>query len=284
VIDTVSCTVLVDDAQAAIPGITAEHGLAFWIVADGTRILFDSGQTERVLRENSRSLGIDLGDADAAAISHGHYDHTGGIAGLLEDRPDLPVFLHPDALLPRFSRSADGSARAIGMPARTVRLLAGRGAATRVARGAAEIRPGVFLTGEVPRTGPPEAPTARFFLDERCTVPDPFRDDQALVVDTEEGAVVFLGCSHAGVSNTVTHALSLSRTGRLLALVGGMHLAQAPRQEVEKLADRLAQLAPRAVGPSHCTGGGPASFIRNRLPAAFVAVSAGTILTSHHSL
>lgn len=283
-IATVSCTVLVDDAQAATPGITAEHGLAFWIVADGTRILFDSGQTERVLRENARSLGIDLAAAEAAAISHGHYDHAGGIAGILEERPDLPVFLHPDALLPRFSRAADGSARAIGMPARAVRLLAGRGSATRAARGTAEIRPGIFLTGEVPRTGPPEAPTERFFLDERCTVADPFRDDQALVVDTQEGAIVFLGCSHAGVANTVTHALSLSRTGRLRALVGGMHLAQAPRPRCEQLADLLEGLHPRAVGPSHCTGSGAAAHLRSRLPAAFVAVRVGTILTSHHAL
>ena len=103
--------------------------------------------------------------------------------------------------------------------------------------------------------------------------------------DTDlKGAVVFLGCSHAGVANTVGHALSLSRTGRLRALVGGMHLAQAPIARVEGLADLLEGLAPRAVGPSHCTGRGAAAYLRSRLPAAFVAVRAGTILTSHHAL
>ena len=282
-IASTSCTVLVDDVQGEA-GVQAEHGLAFWIVADGTRVLFDSGQTEQVLRENARRLGINLAEADAAAISHGHYDHTGGLAGLLAERPDLPVFLHPDALRARWTRSADGRTRAIGMPAAATRLLAGRGSTTRVVRGAAEIRPGVFLTGEVPRSGPPEAPTDRFFLDQPCAVPDPFSDDQALVVDTEEGAIVFLGCSHAGVANTVAHALSLSRTGRLRSLVGGMHLAQAPQQRIEQLARLLSGLHPRAVCPSHCTGCGPAAYLRSRFPAAFAAVRAGTILTSHHPL
>ena len=276
---SLTCTVLVDDV-AGPAGILAEHGLSFWIDADGFRILFDSGQGKAIW-DNARLLGIDLKDADAVAISHGHYDHTGGLARLVSECRKANIYLHPGAVSSRFSRSSDGSIRSIGMPPRAAESLAERADAVRWTRAAAELHPGIFVTGEIPRDTPPEAPTDRFFLDRECRVPDPFIDDQALVVDTREGAVIFLGCSHAGVGNTLSRALALSRTGKLRAVFGGMHLAEAPQEKLERLADRITLLDPRFIGPGHCTGRHANVYLKNRFSAACTVIRTGMSFKSH---
>ena len=145
-------------------------------------------------------------------------------------------------------------------------------------RAVTRIGPAVFATGEIPRLVRPESSTARFFLDQECTVVDRFVDDQALVVDTVEGAVVFLGCSHSGVENTLALARSRSSSGRLRALIGGMHLLEASEETIALLSDRLAEHALELVCPCHCTGGRAADHLKARFPGAFRQGHAGVVL------
>jgi 7,8-dihydropterin-6-yl-methyl-4-(beta-D-ribofuranosyl)aminobenzene 5'-phosphate synthase len=270
-------TILVDDEPGRGP-TRAEHGLSIWIETGEIRILFDSGQGSAA-RDNARLLGVDVAKADAVAISHGHRDHTGGLPLILPDCPKARLFLHPDAMKPRYSRSTDGIARAIGYPHRAEELSAGRSGEIVWTRGATHISPSIFVTGEVPRLAPPEAPPARFFLDPECRVPDPFKDDQALIVDTDGGAIVILGCSHAGVWNTISYALDTSRSRRLRAVIGGMHLAEAPQGEIDQLADRIAKLGPTLVCPSHCSGQRAKEVLKRRFPQEYREGSTGAVLT-----
>ena len=270
-------TILVDDEAGPRAG-HAEHGLSFWIDADCFRILFDSGQGN-ALRENMRQLDLNPAEIDAVAISHGHYDHTGGIPKVLSDCGKASIFLHPDALRRRYSQSPDGGARPVGFPLPAAELLRSRSEFIRWTKTATRLHPSVFVTGEIPRRTPLEAPGGHFFLDRECLAPDPFTDDQALVVETTKGAVVLLGCSHAGVENSLSSALSHSRTGKLRAVIGGMHLSSASLEEIVKLGDRLEELGPQLICPCHCTGGRAKGYFKTRFPDAYLAGLAGTVLS-----
>jgi 7,8-dihydropterin-6-yl-methyl-4-(beta-D-ribofuranosyl)aminobenzene 5'-phosphate synthase len=107
-------TVLADNCVAA-RDLLAEHGLSMLIEADDRRILFDTGQG-KVLRANADALGISLSPLDAVVLSHGHYDHTGGLAGLLREVSPAAIFLHPAALQPKYAKSENPPHRSIGMP------------------------------------------------------------------------------------------------------------------------------------------------------------------------
>jgi 7,8-dihydropterin-6-yl-methyl-4-(beta-D-ribofuranosyl)aminobenzene 5'-phosphate synthase len=96
-------------------GLATEHGLALWIEADGMRILFDTGQSG-AFTGNAKALGIDLSQADFIVLSHGHYDHTGGLESALEVAPQARTCFHPEAGIPRYSRHPGLPVRPIGMP------------------------------------------------------------------------------------------------------------------------------------------------------------------------
>ncbi|MGB2988117.1 MAG: MBL fold metallo-hydrolase, partial [Phycisphaerae bacterium] len=117
-IQSLRITVLVENTVGA-RGLTAEHGLALWIEADGMNILFDTGQGP-ALTVNAKALGIDLRKTDAVVLSHGHYDHTGGLDRVLGDLERAAVYVHPQAFEAKFGRRGDGTASYIGSPIRSI--------------------------------------------------------------------------------------------------------------------------------------------------------------------
>jgi 7,8-dihydropterin-6-yl-methyl-4-(beta-D-ribofuranosyl)aminobenzene 5'-phosphate synthase len=242
--------VILADNVAGPRGLLAEHGLSLWIEAGGHRILFDTGQG-LALGHNAEVLGIPLARADAVVLSHGHYDHTGGLAAVLSGRRGLPVYAQPEALSPRYSRRG-GEAREIGMPAAARQALTQR-AAFRSSRLPLPVCGGVRLTGTIPRLTDFEGEAGTFFLDEEGREPDPLVDDQAALVETRAGTVVLLGCAHAGVVNTLRQVESLTK-GPVHALIGGMHLAAAGEERIEATVRALADRDVKRVVPCHCTG------------------------------
>jgi 7,8-dihydropterin-6-yl-methyl-4-(beta-D-ribofuranosyl)aminobenzene 5'-phosphate synthase len=182
---SLALTVLVDDA-AGPPPTEAEHELAIWIEADGFRVLFDAGAGGRIA-ENARHLGISLADADAFAVSHGHYDHTGGLPVVLSECGRARLYLHPGAMCERYARSRTGVLHAAGCPQRLAGALESLKDRVHWTSGVSRLHPAIFVTGEIPRVEPPEAPESRFFLDRQCNCEDPLTDDQALVIDTAGG-------------------------------------------------------------------------------------------------
>jgi 7,8-dihydropterin-6-yl-methyl-4-(beta-D-ribofuranosyl)aminobenzene 5'-phosphate synthase len=270
-------TVLVDDSPGAAD-LRAEHGLSVWIEADHFRVLFDTGQSTAAL-ENARRLGLEPAEIDAVAISHGHDDHTGGLLATLAACQKAHLFLHPSALRERYSQSVDGTVRAAGFPLGAGELFATRKEYVHWTNAVTHLHPAVFMTGEIPRTLPLEAPAGKFFLDTECRTPDPLVDDQALAFETADGVVAFLGCSHSGVSNTLSSVLNASQTGRLRAVIGGMHLSKAPLEAVALLADGIEKLHPQLVCPCHCTGDAARDYLKGRFPDAFRDVRTGFSLT-----
>ena len=269
----ISITVLVENTARG-PGILGEHGLAWWIDTGAHRVLFDTGQG-LALTHNAARLGVDLARADAIVLSHGHFDHVGGLEAALGAAPRAPVFLHPRAVETKFTGADPATARRISIP--DVEAERFRGASRRVVatRHPSEVVPGVWATGEIPRANDFEDTGGPFFLDAALTRPDPLLDDQALYLPTPAGAIVILGCAHAGVVNTLTHIAQLTGGAPVRALFGGLHLENASPRRMEETVRALRAYSPRQMGFCHCTGLAAIRRLWAEFPENSVQLAAG---------
>lgn len=276
-VNNLRITVLVENT-ANQPGILAEHGLSFWIQADHRRMLFDTGQG-MVLQHNANALGIDLSTADDLVISHGHYDHTGGVAINGGIRWHAAVYVHPEAFRTRYVKRTDQPARSIGWAGGPQDALRRRFPAVVETASATMITMGVWVTGQIPRHSTFEDTGGPFFLDETGMRPDPLNDDQAMYIETRKGLVVLLGCGHAGVVNTLEHIAQLTRLDRFHAVIGGMHLLESQSDRIARTITALLDYHVQEVAPLHCTGDAATAALRQAWPRGFHHLSAGANLT-----
>ncbi|MDY7109528.1 MAG: MBL fold metallo-hydrolase [Planctomycetota bacterium] len=267
-------TVLVENT-AARADLGAEHGLAYWIEVGDRRVLFDTGQTDLILR-NAAALEVDLASADTIVLSHGHFDHTGGLAAVLPLCPEARVFIHPRAFEAKFSRHPDGKVHDISMPAASAEALHRHAGPVTQTDQPAEIVDRLFATGAVPRVNDFEDTGGDFHLDAACTTPDPIVDDQALYFRGSEGVAVLLGCAHAGVVNTLEHIAHLTEGKPIHTVLGGMHLHSAIDRRLAATTEALRAHSIALLGPAHCTGADPTALLRARFPDAFAECHAGS--------
>jgi len=245
-------TILVENTTKQ-PKVLAEHGLAYWIDYAGHHILFDTGQGY-VLRHNATALGIPLNSVEAIVLSHGHYDHTGGITEVLSGGEAVDVFTHPAAFRPKFIRRPTGAPVFIGIPELACKNLQRLTTYIHDVNGPTTICPGLTATGPIPRSHEFEKTPPRFFLDESCCVADPLEDDQAVFFTTSRGLVILLGCAHVGVINTISYIEQLMPGQPIHALIGGMHLLEAPQERIQWTVKELEKRRIQMIAPAHCTG------------------------------
>lgn len=268
-------TVLADN-RAAGGGFHAEHGLSLLLETETHRVLFDTGQGAS-LPANAAGLGIDLDPLDALVLSHGHYDHTGGVAWLLRACPPGRIFVHPAALGPKFARRQPPPHRDIGIPRASLEAL--NAVRDRIVWTAtpAEVVPGVWCTGEIPRRHPAPPPEGYFHLDAECREPDPLVDDQALFVTAGRGVAVIAGCMHAGVANTLDYIGQLTGSSTLSALAGGLHLNQAPQNVLQDAGDAIERWGIQSLAPCHCTGPAAHAYLGERFGSQVHEFGAGSV-------
>jgi 7,8-dihydropterin-6-yl-methyl-4-(beta-D-ribofuranosyl)aminobenzene 5'-phosphate synthase len=247
----IAITILVDN-QAG-PGLTTEHGFSLWIEADGRHILFDTGQGP-ALPVNARTLGVDLRQTDMLVLSHGHYDHTGGIPHVLHVAPNAHVYCHPGVVQPRYSLR-NGSPKPAHMPSESMAALDRLPEKhLRWTSEAVMLSENIGLTGPIPRQTTFEDTGGAFFLDPEARHADPIEDDLALWIKTDQGLVVCVGCCHAGIINTLTHVRRLSGVAPIRAIIGGLHLLNADDRRLNHTLSAMQTIPIETVIPCHCTG------------------------------
>jgi 7,8-dihydropterin-6-yl-methyl-4-(beta-D-ribofuranosyl)aminobenzene 5'-phosphate synthase len=254
-----------------VPGTVAEHGLSFLVERDGRAVLFDTGKTG-VFVDNARALGVDLSAAEALAVSHGHYDHGGGVRALLERTGFRgPVWTGSGFFDKKWSIDPEGP-RYTGVdfdpdflaahgciwnpvsasPDKTVRR---------------EILPGLHVVNGFPRLRPIEARNPRFVVDRGgARVNDDFSDEVCLAAEVGGGVAVILGCAHPGLMNML-EAVSTVFGKPIAAVFGGSHLVEA---DAERIQSTIAFLSGTGCSPAalgHCTGERGSAALAAALPA-----------------
>lgn len=236
-------------------GLLAEHGLSIYLEFNGKKYLFDSGQG-MALKHNARELGIIFNELDGLILSHGHYDHTGGIPFLLEQKSDLDIYAHPDFQIERYSM-------------RGKRLVPVSYSGPEIKdfnriKNLSEIDNNMFLTGEIKG--------AENYLNEKYKrknnsghKTDDFSDDISLYFEGKNGLIIILGCSHKGVKNIIKEIMNKSGLNKIDKIIGGMHLMNTDKTKLKELSEFFEKINPAEIYPLHCTGKEAASFFRERL-------------------
>lgn len=243
---------VLSDNTAGPPAFEAEHGLSLMVEVDGRKLLLDAGQTGSAVR-NADRLGLDWRQVEAVALSHGHYDHTAGLPLVLQRTGPRKVVHHPHVFRAKYYKLGE-VVRYIGVPWRR-EFLESAGAMLEKNTGPVQLLEGVWLTGEVPRVTDYEPGDTNLKTEAGGEiVTDPLLDDQAMVVDTGEGLVIVLGCAHSGTVNTCRYAREITGVERILAVVGGSHLAFLGKEQLERTIQALREMDPVLLAFSHCTG------------------------------
>lgn len=235
----------------ARPGLGAGHGLSMLARTPAGTFLLDTGDSAETW-VNADAMNVDLTEATAVVLSHGHYDHTNGLPTLLTRVGRLPVIAHPAVFEPRWSQR--GTERVfIGPPADAEELEA-MGAELQLSADPVTIIPGAQTTGEVPRGGG-LAPQSPHLLVERGgeVIEDDFIDDISVIVSLDEGEVLLTGCAHAGLVNIVDRAIDV--VGHCpRAIAGGTHLRDETQERIARVADELTARGVEQIVPLHCSG------------------------------
>jgi len=234
--------------------LLGEWGLSILIETDEIKVLFDTGKHIAVTH-NADTLGIDLCRVDKIVLSHGHHDHTGGLQQVLRRmKKEIEIIAHPNIWAGKYTYRETQGYRYIGIPYQQEEL-EGLGAIFISATEPVKISDSIMTTGEVPLVTDFEtiAPTLRVKQDSGWQ-PDMILDDQGIVISTEMGLIVILGCAHRGIINTLYHAQQLTGIKTIHTVLGGSHLINATDEQLECTIAALKELDIQQLGLGHCTG------------------------------
>lgn len=255
-------------------GFNSEHGLAILIKLDkDTYWLWDTGQSS-LFFESAKKLGLDLKNLKGVALSHGHYDHSGGLPTLLgETGFQGPIFAHPGCGNKRFKFQSGQRPRQIGLD--TVAIPwppPGFRAASKINA----LDNGLTMISQIRRRPGFHESVGGYFFDLSQKNPDQVDDDACLVLSSQGGPVIILGCCHSGLANTLYHVRDLLGVASVFSVAGGLHLLGAAETSLQEAVEVLKEFSVQKVYPCHCTGSIAIDFLKNRLPGKVFEMGTGT--------
>ena len=266
--------------------IHAEHGLSYHIetVVNGasSTLLFDYGMDPNGMSHNMKILGIDPGKIRAMALSHGHFDHWGGLMGFLKKYGNripkaTPFYVGEEAFARRFAfRPSDKAPTDIGSLKKN--KIEKSGVEIIEVREPTEAIPGGYLTGRVPRVTDYETGNPNLLIKRGDHLEqDLFEGELAMVFAVKKrGLVILSGCAHIGIMNIVKHAIAITGISKIHAIIGGFHLVNAQTSLVDHYIEDIKGLTPDYIVPTHCTGFEAVMRFAREMPEQFILNTAGT--------
>lgn len=260
-------------------GLLCEHGLSLLIESGQGRWLFDSGQTDAFVK-NAKAMGVSLDDLDGIVLSHGHYDHCGGMKTLFalakkEQKELPPVYVRAAGFEKKYAQKGGAVKEEIGIPwamseCESLRL---------IREDTYKIAPGVWLMGNISYQPQLEdVSPGMFVLQDGEFKKDPMSDEQLLVFETAEGLCVFAGCSHLGILNCLYAVRERFPGQRIHSLLAGMHLMHASTERIERTIEQLKQQDVDLIFPVHCTGLPAIARMRSQLPDRVRRAECGSVI------
>ena len=264
---------------AGLGNFLGEWGLSILVEADGLNLLLDTGQSISAAH-NADLLDVDLSRVNQIVLSHGHFDHTGGLFPVLRRiKKTVDIVAHPDIWADKYSGREGQDYRYIGIPHHR-HLLESLGANFKLTAEPTRISENIMTTGEIPMVTDFERVEPYLLVKEGSGFqPDEVLDDQALIINMEVGLVVLLGCAHRGIINTLYQAQKLTGVKKVYTVLGGCHLMDASEERIRLTTDALKEMGVQKLGVSHCTGLRAACHMAREFGESFFFNNAGTVIS-----
>ncbi len=269
----IKITTLAENTAGA--GVLGEWGLSMLVEADGQKILFDTGGG-RAAVPNAELMKVDLADVDRIVLSHGHYDHTGGLLEVLNRTGGKEIIAHPDVWARKYGSLDNTPKRYVGIP--YVReALEVNGTYFNLSKKPVKLSEHIMTTGEIPMVTDYEVIEKYLCVKEGEELKqDPLDDDLAMIIDTEYGLVVILGCAHHGIVNTLMQTKKVTGKELIYAAIGGTHLIHASPERLENTGVALREMGVQYLGVSHCTGFKASAYLAGEFGDRFFQNNAGS--------
>ena len=270
-------TTLIENQAGTQDNLAFEHGLSLYIEFAGKRLLFDTGQTG-AFADNARKLGLDLTALDGVILSHGHYDHSGGLGRLLPLlAKDTPIYLGEEFFRLKYKKIPGGAFQYNGNPFPQEIFHAYPVLLQPIRSDVTWLTPQIAILKNFAGSCPFEQPNPRFFTGDADRFhPDLFTDELALCLLTRKGLVLLSGCAHPGIINMLRTAAERI-PAPLYAVIGGTHLVDADETRIQKTIEAFRELGLRQIAVSHCTGTLGETAIQKALPERYLSNVTGTV-------
>ena len=269
----VSIRILLED-RTRKRGLKGEHGLSILVKTQDSTLLFDTGQSGLFL-ENAEKLELSLSSVDGVVLSHGHYDHGGGLSAFFSRKGKFKLYAHPEAFKDKYHKEGIGK-RDIGIPW-SLEAMIERGIEFIPVTAPKLLSGGEILTGPIERIHLWDQNIVGWVGKERDSLPD----EQALLLPSSRGLIVIVGCAHAGLINTLEYVRRISEDKRIRAVIGGFHMLERSDEAIRSILEKLDEFDVNLWAPCHCSGiRAQAAFLRH-YPQNTVLVDTGAELVFH---
>ncbi len=272
-------TILCENRTCITQGVTGEHGFCALIEQNGEKLLLDTGQGLTLI-SNAKTLDIRLDNISKIVLSHGHYDHTGGLIKLPPQIKQVPIYAHPDVFDKKYSvkKGTNGDTyKFIGINQTEKELESKINARFVFTTQFIPITKKIFFSGEIPRVTDFETADSRLLIKNKDGYfPDQLSDDASLLIETDSGPVILTGCAHSGIVNVMEHFSNQTGHKTFHAVIGGTHLGFLNSQDqLEKTMDAFDRFQVEQIAVSHCTGNEASAACYNRFKDRFAFANAG---------